>query len=359
MTKTSRWAIFADNVHMGGGRTLLLALLESLPSTFEGWAFLDTRLKLDVSLPEKLSVVWIRPRIADRLRAEFRLRQIAASMDGVLCFGNLPPIFKLKAHTVVFLHNRYMVEHLSASGFPVLARIRIQVERIFLTAFTSHVDSFVVQTPTMERLLQSRMGKRVPVHVMPFAKTCEHHNEDSPMDGSGKSSSAQAFVYIASGEPHKNHKQLVLAWQLLADDGTFPTLFLTISARTWPTLCAWVDDMRLTHSLHIENLGELTSQRVKELYTEVRAVIYPSTAESFGLPLLEARQAGLPILASELDYVRDVVDPVETFDPTSPVSISRAVKRFLGTPKDHLQVMDPGLFFARLQSVAAPTTSDQ
>ena len=51
--------------------------------------------------------------------------------------------------------------------------------------------------------------------------------------------------------------------------------------------------------------------------------------ESFGLPLLEAKFLGLPILASELDYVRDVVEPTETFDPESPVSISRAVQRFL------------------------------
>jgi hypothetical protein len=35
-------------------------------------------------------------------------------------------------------------------------------------------------------------------------------------------------------------------------------------------------------------------------------------------------------LASELDFVRDVIEPVETFDPDSPTSIARAVKRFLG-----------------------------
>jgi glycosyltransferase involved in cell wall biosynthesis len=52
--------------------------------------------------------------------------------------------------------------------------------------------------------------------------------------------------------------------------------------------------------------------------------------ESFGLPLIEARQAGLPILASELDYVRDIVDPEESFDPFSARSIVRAVTRFMG-----------------------------
>ena len=36
------------------------------------------------------------------------------------------------------------------------------------------------------------------------------------------------------------------------------------------------------------------------------------------------------VLASEIDYVYDVFESQETFDPTSPHSISRAVIRFLG-----------------------------
>jgi hypothetical protein len=48
------------------------------------------------------------------------------------------------------------------------------------------------------------------------------------------------------------------------------------------------------------------------------------------MPLIEASQAGLPVLASELDYVRDVIDPEQSFDPESAISIARAVKRFIG-----------------------------
>ena len=77
-------------------------------------------------------------------------------------------------------------------------------------------------------------------------------------------------------------------------------------------------------------------------------MIFPSTSESFGLPLIEATHAGLPILASELDYVRDVCSPVQTFDPTSPVSIARAVKRFLAAPEPALQLRSPQEFWREL-----------
>ena len=80
------------------------------------------------------------------------------------------------------------------------------------------------------------------------------------------------------------------------------------------------------------NLGKVPSADIPALYKSSSALIFPSKVESFGLPLIEATQMGLPVLASELDYVRDVIEPVETFNPESPVSIARAVRRFLKNP---------------------------
>ena len=79
----------------------------------------------------------------------------------------------------------------------------------------------------------------------------------------------------------------------------------------------------------VGNVGVLPHDRLLAMYRASGALIYPSSFESFGLPLIEARQAGLPVLAPELDYVRDVIDPDETFDPRSPISIARAVRRYL------------------------------
>jgi glycosyltransferase involved in cell wall biosynthesis len=88
----------------------------------------------------------------------------------------------------------------------------------------------------------------------------------------------------------------------------------------------------------------LPHDQIKLLYGQVQALIFPSTFESFGLPLIEARQAGLPVLAPELDYVRDVLDPEQAFNPESPLSIARAVKRFLGFNDEPLALMDAADF---------------
>jgi glycosyltransferase involved in cell wall biosynthesis len=74
----------------------------------------------------------------------------------------------------------------------------------------------------------------------------------------------------------------------------------------------------------------MSHAEVVKLYVRSSALIFPSLSESFGLPLIEASSLGLPILAGEVDFVRDVCKPAHTFDPTSPVSIERAVLRFIG-----------------------------
>jgi hypothetical protein len=77
-------------------------------------------------------------------------------------------------------------------------------------------------------------------------------------------------------------------------------------------------------------------------------MVFHSTSESFGLPLIEPSSLVLPILASELDYVRDVCVPTDTFKPNSPVSIVRAVKRFLGCPEPTATLNSPAEFWGEM-----------
>jgi glycosyltransferase involved in cell wall biosynthesis len=97
-------------------------------------------------------------------------------------------------------------------------------------------------------------------------------------------------------------------------------------------------------------MGSLSHGDVLKLYKDMGALIYPSTFESFGLPLIEARQAGLPVLASELDYVRDVIDPEQSFDPYSATSIARAVKRFMAVDELLLPLLDAKGFLDKIIS---------
>ncbi len=325
---SSRLFLHATNVHQGGGKALLAAILAAVPKTTQTMAQLDRRMTVSAALSENLIVKFVKPSILQRLRAEWWLAQNTRPHDVILCFGNLPPLFKLAGRVQVFLQNRYLIDDVALSSFPLKTRIRLWMERLWLSGRMMNVDAFIVQTPSMQRLLVARTKGTVPVHVLPFmADTANYVRRIRKYEADGNSQ--VEFAYVASGEPHKNHRLLVSAWCLLAGEHLYPSLKLTLDRRAFPDLCDWIEQQIALLQLKISNEGGLPREAVTQLYGRVDAMIYPSTFESFGLPLIEARQAGLPILASELDYVRDVIDPEESFDPDSPVSIARAVKRFM------------------------------
>lgn len=337
--------IHAPNIHSGGGRTLLLSLINSLWDGLTCILILDQRLHAACQLPENVAIYRVAPSIAGRLRAEKRLRAIAGLHDVVLCFGNLPPLYRLKASVFVFLQNRYLVGSAPLAGFNMATRLRIFIERHWLLTRQRNVDQFIVQTDSMQRAVADRFSPDVVMR--PFLETCLNYSRSCDQR-EDKLPKQYDFLYVASGEPHKHHRQLIGAWVSLASDGIRPSLALTLRKDAYPELCHWIDRVVAEENLNVINLGELGQRNVSDLYRNCHALIHPSTLETIGLPLIEARQAGLPILASELDYVRDVVDPEETFDPHSPVSIARAVKRFLKVPEPPLPLYSPKAFIEEI-----------
>jgi len=191
----------------------------------------------------------------------------------------------------------------------------------------------------------------MPSTVLPFSKDAKNYTRvmDAPRD---RAKAEHGFLYVASGEPHKNHRSLVMAWTLLAEEGIRPGLCLTLDKNRFSDLCVWIEDQIKNTGLNVTNVGSISAQDLDRVYKESLALIYPSDFESLGLPLIEARCVGLPILASERDYVRDAVDPEETFDPSSPVSIARAVKRFLGIPEKPLPVMNAKEYLSKVYEIA-------
>jgi glycosyltransferase involved in cell wall biosynthesis len=63
----------------------------------------------------------------------------------------------------------------------------------------------------------------------------------------------------------------------------------------------------------------------RELYFNCPYLIFPSIMESFGLPLIEAADSGMKVLAADLPYVYDVVTPSATFAPYDKTAIAQAV----------------------------------
>ena len=63
--------LYAPNIHLGGGRSLLLPLLEETKNDASLWLILDERLQLPVDLNLQGKVIRVTPSILGRLSAEW------------------------------------------------------------------------------------------------------------------------------------------------------------------------------------------------------------------------------------------------------------------------------------------------
>jgi glycosyltransferase involved in cell wall biosynthesis len=356
MTNTNsgpRFFINASNVHQGGGAVLLRTLLEAGFSDAPMTVCVDERMVCAEEGYAGVQLVPVRRSLIQRVKYDRWIARQARPGDVILSFGNLPPLFSSAAWSVCFIQNRYLIEPRDLSGFSAFVRARIAIERAWLKYAARHCDAFSVQTPTMRDLLrQTGWSRDRPIHVMPFG--AHYTGYPRRLDAEAvpvKPADSFRFIYVASGDPHKNHRILVKAWCKLAEEGVRPSLVLTLDGNHYGELLAWVEQCACDSGLAIENIGVVSHADVCRQYQLADALVYPSDMESFGLPLVEARLAGLPVLAPERDYVRDLVDPEQTFDPCSATSIARALLRFMGCSPRSQEIGDGAHFLTHLWSM--------
>lgn len=318
-----RRIVYAPNVHQGGGKTLLLSLLSNLENRDDTLYFLDKRLTLPDDWKPEGELVTVKSSIFSRFFMELCLWMKIKPESQLLCMGNLPPLFACNGKVTVFVQNCYVVNKESLEGFPFFNRSRIRCERLWLRLLAPNVNRFIVQTESMAMLLKETLNRAAV--VLPFVDLTPVNSTRTKANLAEKKFD---FIYVASGEPHKNHEQLLLAWINLAKLNYFPRLCLTVDKNHFSGLCEWIDACVRQHHLNVEVVSNLSLEEVQVLYKISKALIYPSKSESFGLPLIEAISMGLPVLASDLSYVYDVINPSMVFDPLSSESIASSVMNF-------------------------------
>ena len=77
--------------------------------------------------------------------------------------------------------------------------------------------------------------------------------------------------------------------------------------------------------------GAMSDDELMLTYSMARIFCFPSYAEGFGIPPLEAMASGIPVIVSETTALPEVCgDAALYIDPNKPVSIARAIDQLLG-----------------------------
>jgi len=143
----------------------------------------------------------------------------------------------------------------------------------------------------------------------------------------------QFFFYPAATWPHKNHENIIRALRLLKKQQCrTPDVYFTGTSTTFR---AQLDDIArelgVLDQLHY--LGFVTPEELQSIFASATAMVFPSKFEGFGLPILEAFHARLPVLSSNATVIPEVAgDGAGYFDPDSPTELAALMVRALDDP---------------------------
>ncbi len=140
------------------------------------------------------------------------------------------------------------------------------------------------------------------------------------------------LLTVGNSYPHKNLSGLLRAFiKILAK---FPDLKLILAGpedRFRTRLKKEADSLGLTSSVVFT--GFVSDAELDALYQKAAAYIMPSFLEGFGLPGLEAQARGRPVLASNLQVLKETYGPGALyFDPNQPQEMAQVILQLLSDP---------------------------
>jgi glycosyltransferase involved in cell wall biosynthesis len=123
------------------------------------------------------------------------------------------------------------------------------------------------------------------------------------------------FVTLGTIEGRKNHLLLLDVWSHLVEQwGSKAPQLLIVGQRGWEAerVFETLDGNERLRG-HVIELNECSDEELSEHLASARALLFPSLAEGYGLPLIEALGAGIPAIASDLPVFREICSDIPTY----------------------------------------------
>lgn len=192
-------------------------------------------------------------------------------------------------------------------------------------------DAIIVNSQATAVSFQSRFGRDMAPEKLVVAPLGVTLGKNSP--ASYRQPSGPYFVMLGTIEPRKNHLLILNLWRdLHAELGQKTPRLLLIGSRGWKNrdIIAMIEQNAPPRGA-VEELGRLPDAAVADLMKGARALLLPSFAEGYGLPLAEALSRGTPVLCSDLPVFHEVGAGIPDYlSPTNAEAWRAAVLDYAG-----------------------------
>ena len=151
------------------------------------------------------------------------------------------------------------------------------------------------------------------------------------------------FIFISTIIKRKNLATLLTAFDQFKQDDHEGTKLLVVGHRVW-----WKDELakayeQMSHKEDVVFLGRTEPEELIRLLGSAISLVYPSLYEGFGIPIIEAFQAEIPVITSNCTSMPEVAgDAAILIEPTDTDAMSNALTRVANDSNLRNQLISEG-----------------
>ena len=229
--------------------------------------------------------------------------------EKALAFGNFFLVGRA-GRKGVLLHHPYIVDDVLLARLPTVPRFLEHVKRALFRWTLTRVDVVIVQSDYMKDMFQAKYPqyrRKLVVISNPVSDNFKKLPTYTALDRTAAfaEKTSYALIYASRFYPHKNHAFLLGLARAFKARKTPIEIVVTLDPQT-PGAADFLAAAE-KENLLIRNLGEVSQPELALAYRQADAAIFPSRAETFGNPLVEALQFALPVIVPRKGYALSVL----------------------------------------------------
>jgi glycosyltransferase involved in cell wall biosynthesis len=254
---------------------------------------------------------------------------VTKPITSLLCFGNFL-LIPTKVKTVVLMHHPYLVDDVLFKPLRGLRKLSETIKRIFFRISLSNIDILVVQSFYMKNLFKKKYDNyngEVKVHQNPISPVFKDCVKTPPCIKRKNQISTKIILYPSRYYPHKNHFFMLEVARNIKRSKRHKDIQFVVTLDSSLSLVQNFLEIVKNENLPIKNIGEISQSMLFQEYIKADIFFFPSMSETFGNPIIEAINFGIPLVLPDLPYARSLGhDAANYFDINSPSNAVSIIK---------------------------------